>query len=352
MTSVSTTGLVTGRKVEAPPFSLIEYKGLFSRLVDELKRAVREFAQDPKAFIRELVKGDTRDARRRRLLYSGILVAFVVHAAFLTIVAIAGWHRFMAPVAPTKENVIWVPVTPAPPSGVETSPTGEGTKSKGDKDGQGGGGGDRNPKPAQNGVKPQFVPQPQLVAIDSKPAPNPAMAIPATLVGPVSPPPPPKPVGDPSSKGTENSAGPGTGGGLGDGKGTGVGPGSGPGAGRGSGGGPGNNINEGSPNGDGTPREVQWGRQYPTGLVPLRWLFRPTPVTTPDAQAHKVFGTVLLRATFKADGTVSDIEVLNQVEYMTESAIDALKRSKFKPATLNGKPITMVRVPIRIEVHY
>jgi hypothetical protein len=65
-----------------------------------------------------------------------------------------------------------------------------------------------------------------------------------------------------------------------------------------------------------------------------------------------VIGIVLLRATFHADGTFSDIEVVMPVEYMTESAIDALRRSKFRPATVNGQPITVRKVPIKIFVHY
>lgn len=86
--------------------------------------------------------------------------------------------------------------------------------------------------------------------------------------------------------------------------------------------------------------------------TPFSWLRRPTPVVTPEAQENKVIGIVLLRATFHADGTVSDIEVVMPVEFMTESAIDSLMRSKFRPATVNGKPITVRKVPVKIFVHY
>jgi TonB family protein len=106
----------------------------------------------------------------------------------------------------------------------------------------------------------------------------------------------------------------------------------------------------GSPDGgSGVPAEINWGQQ-PQGYSAFRWLFKARAITTPEAQANKVSGTVILRATFHADGTISDIEVLNPVEFMTDSAIESLKRCRFKPATINGKPITVRRVPIRIEV--
>jgi len=61
---------------------------------------------------------------------------------------------------------------------------------------------------------------------------------------------------------------------------------------------------------------------------------------------------VVLRATFNADGTITDIEVAMPVDYMTESAIESLRRSTFRPATVNGIPITVRKVPIKIYVHY
>jgi TonB family protein len=91
-------------------------------------------------------------------------------------------------------------------------------------------------------------------------------------------------------------------------------------------------------------------KQHPgsTGIV---WLRRPTPVTTPEAQANKVKGEVLLRATFQVDGRVTNIEVIRPVPYMTESAIYALEHSTFRPATINGKPITVFNVPVRININ-
>jgi TonB family protein len=75
-------------------------------------------------------------------------------------------------------------------------------------------------------------------------------------------------------------------------------------------------------------------------------------VTTPEAQADKVIGVVYMKATFNANGTVSDIEVIMPVQHMTDSAVQALQKSRFKPATINGKPITLRKVPISVAVHY
>jgi outer membrane biosynthesis protein TonB len=84
-----------------------------------------------------------------------------------------------------------------------------------------------------------------------------------------------------------------------------------------------------------------------TGVV---WLHRPTPLVTSEAQANKVKGEVWLRATFREDGTITDIEVIRDVPFMTESAITALQRSTFRPATIKGRPVTLLNVPVRINV--
>jgi TonB family protein len=63
-------------------------------------------------------------------------------------------------------------------------------------------------------------------------------------------------------------------------------------------------------------------------------------------------GTVLLRATFNSDGTITDIEVVMPVDFMNESAVEALRRSTFQPATINGVPVTVRRVLIKEAIHY
>src|SRR5205085_9187468 len=97
MASVTTGDFVTtAAEPGAPPFSLIEPKGLASRLAEELARAAREFARDPRAFIGDLFTDDTRDAKRRRRIYVGLAGALVVHAVLLTVIAVIGWRHLSA----------------------------------------------------------------------------------------------------------------------------------------------------------------------------------------------------------------------------------------------------------------
>jgi TonB family protein len=142
------------------------------------------------------------------------------------------------------------------------------------------------------------------------------------------------------------SAGPGSGGGIGGGSGGSVGQGS-----RG-----GKNAGPaGSPDGSGTgiPGALDFNRigSFP-GYRTWSWIHRQRAIVTPEAAENKVMGVVLLRATFNADGTITDIEVVMAVDFMNESAVEALRRSTFHPATINGVPVTVRRVPIKESVHY
>jgi hypothetical protein len=134
-----------------------------------------------------------------------------------------------------------------------------------------------------------------------------------------------------------------------------VGPGGGPGVGPGNGGNTGGRT-AGSPDGTNTlPTDpINWtdiNRMPDT--TPFRWVSRPRPVVTPEALTKKVIGEVLLRATFNANGTISDIEVIRtDVPEMTESAIESLARSTFRPATVKGMAVTVRKVPVRVSVHY
>src|ERR1044071_9956280 len=82
--------------LDAPPFSLLEQKGLFARLGEEIARASREIARDPRGFLRELFADDTRDAKRRRKLYFGLAGALVGHIVLLMLIAFIGWHHLTA----------------------------------------------------------------------------------------------------------------------------------------------------------------------------------------------------------------------------------------------------------------
>jgi TonB family protein len=121
------------------------------------------------------------------------------------------------------------------------------------------------------------------------------------------------------------SRGPGSGGGYGTGTGTGIGPGTGSGLGPGSGGGfgggafgPGNGVTD------------------PVQIKDMR------PLYTADALRAKIQGAAQLECVIEPDGTVSECRVtksLDPVFGLDLEAIKAAKQFRFRPATLNGKPV-------------
>lgn len=350
MASATTSDFVaTATKVAAPPFSLIEQKSLLARLAEELARAWHELTRDPRGFIRDLFADDTKDAKRRRRLYFGLAGALVVHALLLSVIAVIGWRNLTA----SKETaqVIWLPGPIAASSKVEEPAA---NISHGEKD-DGGSGGHPHSAPATKGPLPPSSTRPQIVNPSAPSKPLPSLPVQATVVGPDSPPPAVNvQPGIPNGTIAEAPApGEGPRGGLGGGPDTGAGTGSGP------GGGPGKNAGKGAtdgnvglPNGkNGITGPISFNRlkDFP-GNAGITWIRRPHPIITPEAQANKVRGEVWLKATFNADGTITDIEVLHDVPYMTESAKEALTHSRFRPATINGQPVTLIGVPVRINV--
>jgi protein TonB len=276
----------------------------------------------------------------------------VVHLSLFATILVVGWRHFTAPAAEPREVVDWLPQIVTPGSGPKEA--GESNAPKGDGKGGGGGGQQTGNKPSV-GVRPMMAPIPQLVSITAPELKQPALPITPTLVGPMEAPPPPGSLGTPKSENKAFDAGSGTGGGLGTGEGTGVGPGKGPGAGPGSGGGSGGGKAAGLPNGtgNGAMRTFDWpkvDRKPPAGFDLFHWLYRPRPIVTPEARANKSNGYVLFRADFNADGTITDIDVIAPLDFMTESALESLKHSKFRPATVDGVPVTLRRVVVKVEV--
>jgi len=347
MASVTTTEFVrTTSRADSLPFTLLQQPGLISRLTSEFRGALSELIRDPLASARGLFVGGTKDAKRRQRIQIGLAFAVVLHVAVLSIIAVLGWRSvFVKTAADIDGNVTWVRPLP---SGEEKIPNG-------DKRGGSGGGGDSKPQPATKGPKPQMSPTPQVVKPNTLVAVAPTIELPSTIVGPDSAPPPPGvPLGIPAGVVAEApSPGPGKGGGLGGPDGSGAGPGRGPGSGAGeNGGGPGGKGRVGLPNGGADfVSTVPFNRidKYPdhTGIV---WVHRPRPIITAEAEANKVMGEVLLRATFREDGSITDVEIVRQVPYMTESAIESLRHSTFRPATIKGRAVTLTGVLVRINV--
>ncbi|MEE8177455.1 MAG: energy transducer TonB [Acidobacteriota bacterium] len=102
-------------------------------------------------------------------------------------------------------------------------------------------------------------------------------------------------------------------------------------------------------NGNGTWHEEDEGDL--SAPVALR---KVDPKYAPSAVRDRVEGTVLLAAHILRDGTVSNIEILNTLDPRLDgSAMDALNRWEFQPATKNGIPIdleVLIQIPFRLPV--
>jgi|HubBroStandDraft_6_1064221.scaffolds.fasta_scaffold329068_2 protein TonB len=336
-------------------FRSIESTNLIVRLGREVSQAAREFASDPAQFVVQALRGQSGGQKRKQRLYAGVAVAASIYAVVLAVVLIMGFRKGFGP-PPASGDIYEVHMVnssdfkPPHPENEGGNGTGGSHASRGS--GGGGGGGQSDPRPASQGVLPQMVSMPQIVAPTFEKVPQATLPIPVTVIGPDGPPPPPAPLGVPKG-GETPSAGPGTGGGLGTGTGTGIGSGNGPGAGPGSGGGQGGGKAgvPNAPRGDNTSGPLDWRQvNNKPGFRKFEWTYRQHAVITPEAAAEQADGEVLLRATFNADGTITDIEVVNPVAHMTQSAIEALQHCRFRPATFNGEPRTLTHVLVMINV--
>jgi TonB family protein len=87
------------------------------------------------------------------------------------------------------------------------------------------------------------------------------------------------------------------------------------------------------------------------GLRPPQAIDAPSPNNPDEGRKAKVNGTAILSATVTSTGDVRDVWVKKTVgKGLDEKALDAVRKWKFKPATLNGKPVS-VRIDIEIKFH-
>ena len=83
------------------------------------------------------------------------------------------------------------------------------------------------------------------------------------------------------------------------------------------------------------------------GVTAPRLVKETKPRYTADAMRAKIQGTVRLEAVVRADGTLSDIKVIQSLDKelgLDNEAIEAMKKWEFKPGTKDGKPVA-----VRIE---
>jgi TonB family protein len=77
---------------------------------------------------------------------------------------------------------------------------------------------------------------------------------------------------------------------------------------------------------------------------PLIVLRKPRPSYTDDARSASISGTVKLKALFRATGEISGITVVNKLDDgLDRNAVDVVRKIKFLPAEIDGKPVDVFR---------
>ena len=207
---------------------------------------------------------------------------------------------------------------------------------KGPQMGGGGGGGAHDILQAPKGRLPKFEEQPitpPMVIVNEHPklAVDPAIMMPKDIQLPNNNLPnlgdPRTSVVGPASNGSGSGSGMGTGsgGGIGSGKGNGYGP--------GEGGGYGGGL-----------YHVGGGVSAP------QLVFAPDPEFSDEARRAKYQGVCVVSLVVDAQGNPQRVQVVRHLGMgLDEKAVEAVKQYKFKPATLQGKPVP---VEVNIEVNF
>lgn len=74
--------------------------------------------------------------------------------------------------------------------------------------------------------------------------------------------------------------------------------------------------------------------------TPPRFVSGKEPGYTESARAAKIEGTVILAVNINEKGKVTAVKVLNSLDKgLDRKAINAVKKWKFEPATVDGKPV-------------
>lgn len=334
---------------------LLPDEPIYTRVGREMKIAASDFRHNPRAFVVSVLKGDGSTQLRQRLLQAGIASALIAYAFIFTSFLLAGLFRFGAEEKPVEEKLELQALLTPPPIDVKVTdapkemPKGKGgftggSKPKIEQARGGGGGGREQPTPASKGVPPQMALTPQIVPPNPEPPKikNPTLPVASTVYGdPKALPDLKGPIGDPRGAPAPPSSGPGSGDGIGTGKGSGVGSGDGGGVGPGRGGNAGGgDIAFGGGRGPGGSGGIMdMGRD---GVGRIQILYKEKAKYTEEARQNKVQGTVVLSAIFTSDGRVQSIRVVRGLpDGLTEKAIEAAQKIRFKPAEKNGAPVTV-----------
>ncbi|MDX6693009.1 MAG: hypothetical protein QOF02_612 [Blastocatellia bacterium] len=79
--------------------------------------------------------------------------------------------------------------------------------------------------------------------------------------------------------------------------------------------------------------------------APLAILFEPSTHMTEAARRHQTYGVVQLLVEYGANGKARVLERITTLpDGLTEEAVEAAEQTQFRPATINGQPVTQTRV--------
>jgi TonB family protein len=220
------------------------------------------------------------------------------------------------------------------PAVVEETP-----QQKKDKDAGGGGGGGRQQDETTQGDLANQTKNPQRAPEAVPRMENPSLVLPpASTQGNKTFEQTHDRFGDPNGRFTNWNNGTGSGGGQGSGTGTGQGSGRGTGAGSGIGSGYGSGIGNGNGSGVGDGENGSAPPPRAVGVTQgIKILSKPRPGYTDSARQQNIQGTVILRVTFLANGSIGGVSAVKGLgSGLTEQAIAAAKRISFEPAKING----------------
>lgn len=221
----------------------------------------------------------------------------------------------------------------------------EEVKPKEDKKDNGGGGGSGNhdKDPASKGDLADQTPHPVRPPNVNTPRSDDPMLPPPSTQGNMTFPKQYNKWGLPNGLDGLSSNGPGNGGGIGAGNGSGQGNGRGSGAGNGNGSGYGNGNGNGNGDGDGDGDGPPRG-EIKAVTTPLNILSKPRAQYTDEARQAQIQGTVVLKVTLLANGTIGSVVPVSRLGYgLTEKAIAAAREIKFEPKKVNGQAVSVTK---------
>ena len=319
-----------------------EHSCMITRLIDEMREALREFREDPRAYVKGALTANASGGRRKNLLRMGLAIAILFYAiAFISMLVF--WSLAQQKTRPAQNTNNPLVVISLPRYWPKADmPEGA------DQPGGGGGGGRKTVTPPSIGD----LPISSLAQLVMAPRPETSLTPPAlpmiekVLVDPriqfkhndltVT--------GLPDGTTFIPSAGQGSDGGMGTGSRGGMGVGDGPGVGQGSGG-----------NTGGGEKNLAVGRPSLAAHQPAVderpiLLNQPHPLFTEEARKNKVQGVVRVRILVDASGAVKEVVVMRGLpDGLNEQAIRAAYQMRFRPAMKNGQAVVYWLNNVEVE---